>query len=69
MKKRLMSLVLALAMVVSLFAGTATTVSAAGATLASVAKSLGWDESVWDFSSSSEMGITIKQLGDNKVEF
>ena len=43
--------------------------AAADATLASVAKSLGWDESVWDFSSSSEMGISIKQLGDNKVEF
>ena len=43
--------------------------AAADATLASVAKSLGWDESVWDFSSSSENGITIKQLGDNKVEF
>lgn len=43
--------------------------AAPNATLASVAKSLGWDESVWDFSSSSEMGITIKQLGDNKVEF
>ena len=43
--------------------------AAADATLASVAKSLGWDESVWDFSSSSSMGITIKQLGDNKVEF
>lgn len=43
--------------------------AAADATLASVAKSLGWDESIWDFSSSSSMGITIKQLGDNKVEF
>ena len=43
--------------------------AAPDATLASVAKSLGWDESVWDFSSSSAMGITIKQLGDNKVEF
>lgn len=43
--------------------------AAADATLASVAQSLGWDESVWDFSSSSEMGITIKTLGDNKVEF
>lgn len=43
--------------------------AAADATLASVAQSLGWDASVWDFSSSSEMGITIKQLGDNKVEF
>ena len=43
--------------------------AAADATLASVAKSLGWDESVWDFSSSSANGITIKQLGDNKVEF
>ena len=43
--------------------------AAADATLASVAKSLGWDESIWDFSSSSSMGISIKQLGDNKVEF
>lgn len=43
--------------------------AAPGATLASVAKSLGWDASVWDFSSSSEMGISIKQLGNNKVEF
>ena len=43
--------------------------AAEGATLVSVAKSLGWDESVWDFSSSSANGITIKQLGDNKVEF
>ena len=43
--------------------------AAPDATLASVAKSLGWDESIWDFSSSSSMGITIKQLGDNKVEF
>lgn len=43
--------------------------TAPDATLASVAKSLGWDESIWDFSSSSSMGITIKQLGDNKVEF
>lgn len=43
--------------------------AAPDATLASVAKSLGWDASVWDFSSSSEMGISIKQLGNNKVEF
>lgn len=43
--------------------------AAADATLASVAKSLGWDEAVWDFAGSSELGITIKQLGDNKVEF
>jgi hypothetical protein len=43
--------------------------AAADATVASVAKSLGWDESVWDFSSSSETGISIKQLGNNKVEF
>ena len=43
--------------------------AAPDATIASVAKSLGWDESVWDFSSSSELGISIKQLGDNKIEF
>ena len=24
---------------------------------------------VWDFSSASSMGLTIKKLGDNKVEF
>lgn len=41
--------------------------AAAGASLASVAKSLGWDESVWDFSSGS--GLSIKGLGDNKIEF
>ena len=41
--------------------------AAAGASLASVAKSLGWDESVWDFSSDS--GLSIKGLGDNKIEF
>ena len=41
----------------------------AGATLASVAQSLGWDATVWDFSSSSATGLTIKKLGDNKVEF
>ena len=43
--------------------------AAPDATIASLAKSLGWDESVWDFSSSSELGISIKQLGDNKIEF
>ena len=43
--------------------------AAADATLASVAKSLGWDETVWDFSSSSANEMTIKKLGDNKVEF
>jgi hypothetical protein len=43
--------------------------AAADATLASVAKSLGWDESVWDFSSASANEMTIKKLGDNKVEF
>ncbi len=41
--------------------------AAAGVSLASVAKSLGWDESVWDFSSDS--GLSIKGLGDNKIEF
>ena len=41
--------------------------AAAGVSLASVAKSLGWDESVWDFSSGS--GLSIKGLGDNKIEF
>lgn len=41
-----------------------------GATLASVAKSLGWDEKVWNFASEgSTLGFTIKQLGDNKIEF
>ncbi len=43
--------------------------AAPNATLASVAKSLGWDESVWDFSSSSDLGLSIKSLGDNKIEF
>ena len=43
--------------------------AAADATLTSVAKSLGWDESVWDFSSASANEMTIKKLGDNKVEF
>lgn len=44
--------------------------AAPGATLASVAKSLGWDESIWNFASNgSGLGYTIKQLGDNKIEF
>ena len=44
--------------------------AAPGATLASVAQSLGWDSSVWNFASQgSSLGFTIKQLGDNKIEF
>ena len=44
--------------------------AAQGATLASVAKSLGWDNSIWNFASNgSGLGFTIKQLGDNKIEF
>ena len=44
--------------------------AAADATLASVAKSLGWDNSTWNFASNgSGLGFTIKQLGDNKIEF
>ena len=41
-----------------------------GATLASVAQSLGWDSNIWNFASSgSAFGFTIKVLGDNKIEF
>ena len=44
--------------------------AAPDATIASVAQSLGWDSSVWDFTSGgSSLGFTIKQLGDNKIEF
>lgn len=44
--------------------------AAPDATIASVAQSLGWDSSVWDFASGgSSLGFTIKQLGDNKIEF
>ena len=44
--------------------------AAPGATLVSVAKSLGWDSSIWNFASgSSSLGFTIKPLGDNKIEF
>ena len=44
--------------------------AAPGATLAEVAKSLGWDSSIWNFASGgSSLGYTIKQLGDNKIEF
>lgn len=41
-----------------------------GATLAEVAKSLKWDESVWNFASDdATFGFSIKQLGDNKIVF
>ena len=41
-----------------------------GATLASVAQTLGWDASIWNFTSGdSALGFTIKVLGDNKIEF
>jgi len=44
--------------------------AAPGATLASVAQSLGWDATIWNFASQdSAFGFTIKQLGDNKIEF
>jgi hypothetical protein len=44
--------------------------AAADATLASLAQSLGWDSNVWNFASDgSALGFTIKQLGDNKIEF
>ena len=44
--------------------------AAQGATLASVAQSLGWDSSIWNFASEgATLGYTIKQLGDNKIEF
>jgi hypothetical protein len=41
-----------------------------GATLVTLAKSLGWDAAIWNFNSdSSDMGFSIKPLGDNKIEF
>ena len=44
--------------------------AAPGATIASVAQSLGWDSTIWNFASDgSGLGFTIKQLGDNKIEF
>ena len=44
--------------------------AAQGETLASVAQRLGWDNAVWNFASGgSGLGFTIKQLGDNKIEF
>ena len=44
--------------------------AAPGATLASVAQSLGWDATIWNFASQdSAFGFNIKQLGDNKIEF
>lgn len=44
--------------------------AAAGATIASVAQSLGWDSNIWNFASAdSAFGFTIKVLGDNKIEF
>ena len=44
--------------------------AAADVTLASLAQSLGWDPTIWNFSSeSSALGFAIKQLGDNKIEF
>lgn len=40
------------------------------ATIASLAQSLGWNPEVWNFASEgSSLGFTIKQLGDNKIEF
>ena len=44
--------------------------AAAGATIASVAQSLGWDSNIWNFAAAdSAFGFTIKVLGDNKIEF
>ena len=44
--------------------------AAPGANLASVAEGLGWDSTIWNFASDgSGLGFTIKQLGDNKIEF
>ena len=44
--------------------------AAPGATLSSLAQSLGWDASIWQFTTDgSSLGFTIKQLGDNKIEF
>ena len=41
-----------------------------GATLAALAKSLGWDAAIWNFNSDgSDLGFPIKPLGDNKIEF
>lgn len=42
----------------------------AGTTLAQLAKTLGWDETVWNFASEgATLGLNIKKLGDNKIEF
>ena len=44
--------------------------AAPGATIASVAQSLGWDSNIWNFAAAdSAFGFTIKVLGDNKIEF
>ena len=44
--------------------------AAPGATLASVVQSLGWDPAIWNFTGTgSGITLTIKQLGDNKIEF
>ena len=41
-----------------------------GATLGSLARSLGWDSTIWNLESgSSELGFAVEQLGDNKIEF
>ena len=42
--------------------------AAEGLTLAELAKSLGWDATVWDFSAEGNE-LNIKELGDNKIEF
>ena len=42
--------------------------AAGGLTLAELAKSLGWDATVWDFSAEGNE-LNIKELGDNKIEF
>lgn len=44
--------------------------AAQNATLASVAQSLGWEAAIWNFTSAgSDLGYTIKVLGNNKIEF
>ena len=42
--------------------------AAEGLTLAELAKTLGWDATVWDFSAEGNE-LNIKELGDNKIEF
>ena len=44
--------------------------AAPGATLASVAQSLGWDSEIWNFTLyAADLTFAVKPLGDNKIEF